>query len=187
MSRIQPITYESASPKVKRVLDTVKSKLGVTPNMVTTMARSSAVVEAYVNFSGALATGDLAPTLREQIALVSAEVNACGYCESAHTAIGKTIGLSNDQILSARNAHSNDSKTEAALKFAREVILKRGEISDSDVDTVRSAGFSDGEMAEIVAHVALNIFTNYFNLVAETEIDFPKVEVSTGTCTHNAG
>lgn len=63
------------------------------------------------------------------------------------------------------------------LKFAREIILKRGEISDSDVETVRAAGVSDIEIAEIVAHVALNLFTNYFNLVAQTEIDFPRVEV----------
>jgi uncharacterized peroxidase-related enzyme len=177
MSRIQLINYESATPKVKRLLDGIKNKLGVTPNMVRTMAQSPAVLEAYVNFSGALASGVLDGGLREQIALVSAEVNACNYCASAHTAIGKGIGLTDDQILSARNASSTDSKTEAILKFVRDVILKRGEVSDSDLQAVRAAGVTDGEIAEVVAHVALNIFTNYFNLIAQTEIDFPKVDL----------
>jgi uncharacterized peroxidase-related enzyme len=180
MSRIQLINYESATPKVKRLLDGIKNKLGLTPNMVSTMAQSPAVLEAYVNFSGVLASGVLDSGLREQIALVSAEVNACGYCASAHTAIGKSIGLTDAEILSARNAHSTDSKTEAILKFVRDVILKRGEVSDSDLEAVRTAGVTDGEIAEIVAHVALNIFTNYFNLIAQTEIDFPKVDLGAG-------
>lgn len=181
MSRIQPIDYETSNAKVKRTLDSIKSKLGVTPNMMTTMAQSPAVLEAYVNFSGALAAGVLDAGQREQIALVSAEINACGYCAAAHTAIGATVGLSNDQILSARNAQADDARTGAILKFAREVILKRGEISDSDFETLRAASVSDAEIAEIVAHVALNLFTNYFNLIAQTEIDFPEVQLGART------
>ncbi len=177
MSRIKPINSESATLIVKQLLNGIQRKLGVTPNMVTTMAQSPAVLEAYVSFSGALAKGELNPSLREQIALVTAEVNACGYCASAHTAISKSIGLSSEQILSARNAHSSDPKSETTLKFARDLILKRGEISDSDFSKLREAGLSDAEIAEVIAHVASNIFTNYFNLTAKTEIDFPKVEI----------
>ncbi|HSB29133.1 MAG TPA: peroxidase-related enzyme [Pyrinomonadaceae bacterium] len=177
MSRIQPINYESATPTVKQLLDGVQRKLGVTPKMVTTMAQSPAVLEAYVSFSGALAKGELNARLREQIALVSAEVNACGYCASAHNAIAKTIGLSSEQIWAARNAHASDSKSDATLRFARDLILKRGEITDSDFRKLRDAGLSDAEIAEVIAHVALNIFTNYFNLTAKTEIDFPEVEI----------
>lgn len=177
MSRIQPINYEESTGKVRRLLDGVKSKLGMTPNMMKTMAQSPAVLEAYLNFSGALAAGTLDDGLREQIALVSAEVNSCGYCASAHTAIGKVVGLDQEAILAARNGHSSDAKADAALNFARTVIVNRGDVSDADLQAIRDAGFSDGEIGEIVANVALNIFTNYFNVIAETDIDFPKVEV----------
>ena len=180
MSRIQPVDYESSNGKVKELLDAVTAKLGRAPNMIKTMAQSSAVLEAYLNFSEALAGGKLDARLREQIALISAEINGCGYCASAHTAIGKMVGLSGEAILAARRGHSSNAKTDAALRFARTVIVNRGQVSQADVKALQDAGFSAGEIGEIVANVALNIFTNYFNEIAETEIDFPKVQVGTG-------
>jgi uncharacterized peroxidase-related enzyme len=177
MIRIQAINYEQSTGKAKELLDAVKAKLGMTPNMMKTMAQSPAVLEAYLNFSGALSSGKLSARLREQIALISAEVNGCGYCASAHTAIGKMVGLDEDAILAARKGTAADAKTDAALKFARAVIVNRGEVSDADLQAVKDAGFSDGEIGEIVANVALNIFTNYFNEIAKTDIDFPKVQL----------
>ena len=179
MTRIQAIDYEQSTGKARELLDAVKAKLGITPNMMKTMAQSPAVLEAYLNFSGALGGGKLSARLREQIALISAEVNGCGYCASAHTAIGKMVGLDEDAILAARNGNAADAKTDAALKFARAVIVNRGEVSDADLQVVKDAGFSDGEVGEIVANVALNIFTNYFNEIARTDIDFPKVRLGT--------
>ena len=177
MTRIQPVNYEASTGKVRELLDGVKSKLGLTPNMMKTMAQSPAVLEAYLSFSGALANGKLNARLREQIALITAEVNGCGYCASAHTAIGKMVGLGENAIAAARQGHSIDAKTDAALKFARNVIVNRGEVSDADLKAIRDAGFSDGEIAEIIAHIALNIFTNYFNIIAGTDIDFPGVQI----------
>lgn len=177
MSRIQPVKHEEATGKVKELLDAVNAKLGVTPNMMKTMAQSPAVLEAYLNFNGALGGGKLDARLREQIALISAEINNCGYCASAHTAIGKMVGLSGEAILAARRGRSPEPRIDAALRFARTVIINRGQVSEADVKAVKDSGFSDGEVGEIVANVALNIFTNYFNEIAETEIDFPKVEV----------
>ena len=173
MTRIRPVNYEQATRKAKELLDAVKTKLGITPNMMKTMAQSPAVLEAYLSFSGALGGGELNAKLREQIALISAEINNCRYCASAHTAIGKMAGLGEDAILAARHGHALDAKTDAALKFARTIILNRGEVSDADLQTVKAAGLNEGEVAEIIANVALNIFTNYFNQIARTEIDFP--------------
>lgn len=177
MSRIQPIDYTRAIGKTKELLDRVTAQLGITPNMMKTMAQSPAVVEAYLSFSGALGGGKLPRQLREQLALLSAEINHCGYCASAHTLVGKTAGLDADAILAARRGQALDAKTQAALKFASTVLVNRGEIQDTDVQAVRAAGFDDGEVAEIIANVALNIFTNYFNEIAKTEIDFPLVEI----------
>jgi uncharacterized peroxidase-related enzyme len=177
MTRIQPASYEQSTGKAKELLDAVKARLGMTPNMMKTMAQSPAVLEGYLNFSEALGGGKLNARLREQIALISAEINGCGYCVSAHTAIGKMVGLGEDAILAARNGNAADAKTDAALKFARTVIVNRGEVSDADLQSVKGAGFSDGEIGEIVANIALNIFTNYFNAIAKTDIDFPKVQI----------
>jgi alkylhydroperoxidase family enzyme len=70
------------------------------------------------------------------------------------------------------------ARTTAALTFPKRVLDSKGQISESDLDKVRSAGFSDGEIAEIIPHVALNVFTNYFNTATDVEIDFPKVSYS---------
>jgi alkylhydroperoxidase family enzyme len=87
------------------------------------------------------------------------------------------VSLGEDAIWAARNGNAAEVKTDAALKFARTVIVNRGEVSDADLQPVKDAGFSDGEIAEIIANVALNIFTNYFNVIAKTDIDFPKVQI----------
>ena len=114
--------------------------------------------------------------IREQIALLTAESNACTYCLSAHSALGKLVGLNQAQIDGARHLESSDPRTFAALVFAQAIIDRRGGVSESDIKAVRTAGFSDAEIAEIVAAVALNFFTNFFNRAFDVDVDFPRVE-----------
>jgi uncharacterized peroxidase-related enzyme len=142
------------------------------------MAASPAVLEAYLDFSGALASGFLDAKTREQLALVIAQQNHCDYCLSAHTAIGKIVGLNHEQSIASRQGNGSNPKTTAALTFAKRVLETKGQIGESDLSAVRDAGFSEGEIAEIIAHVALNVFTNYFNVAAGVDIDFPKVSYS---------
>jgi uncharacterized peroxidase-related enzyme len=175
MSRLPAIQTETASPKAKQLLEAVKAKLTITPNMTRVMANSPAVLEGYLAFSGALNGGDLPAKLREEIALEVGEQNACQYCVSAHTAIGKLTGLTDTEIEQAREGRSSSAKHTAALTFARQVVANKGQITDLEFEAVRQAGFSSGEIAEIVAQVALNIFTNYFNTAAQVDVDFPKV------------
>ncbi|HTQ41070.1 MAG TPA: carboxymuconolactone decarboxylase family protein [Pirellulales bacterium] len=175
MQRIQAVPADQVTPKAKELLEGVQKKLGMTPNMMKTMANSAAVLEGYLSLSGALGHGVLPAKLREQLALAIAEENACSYCRAAHSAIGKMVGLNPEAILDARRGSSQDAKTQAALQFARIVTQKKGHVSDADLVEVRKAGYNDGEIGEIIAHVALNVFTNYFNETASTEIDFPKV------------
>jgi AhpD family alkylhydroperoxidase len=126
----------------------------------------------YLSFSTALGGGALGAKLREQIALAVAEANGCEYCLAAHSTIGKMVGLSNADVVASRQGRSSDPKAAAALAFARAVLDRRGDVSDADLRAVREAGHGDGEIAEILAHVALNVFTNYFNRFARTNIDF---------------
>ncbi|CAN5535262.1 carboxymuconolactone decarboxylase family protein [soil metagenome] len=175
MQKITAIKHETAEGKAKELLDGVKAKLGFVPNLMATMASSPAVLESYLNFSGTLGT-TLNAKLREQIALTVAEINGCGYCASAHSAIGKMSGLDETAILNARRAASDDAKIDAALKFASALVISRGKVSDAEFEAVKNAGYKEKEISEIVANVALNIFTNYFNETAKTVVDFPAIE-----------
>jgi len=175
VSRINPVDRETNNDRLRRTFDAIQKQLGVVPNMMRTMAHSPAVLDAYLAFGGALQRGLLPASLQEQIALTVAEVNACDYCLSAHSALGRGAGLSDDDIAASRDGRASDARAAAALRFARALIDRRGAVNDQDVARVRSAGFGDGEIAEIIAHVGLNVFTNYFNRSVQTEIDFPVV------------
>lgn len=177
MSRLPAIQRETASGKARQLLEAVQAKLKITPNMTRVMANSPALLEGYLSFSGALAGGSLPAKLREELALAVGEQNACQYCVSAHTAISKLTGLSEAEIEEARDARSVSPKHAAALAFARQVVAKKGRVTDADLAVVRMAGFSDEDIAEIIGHVALNVFTNYFNLAAQVEVDFPRVNL----------
>lgn len=175
MSRINPVDRNTTEDRVGRNFAAVERQLGVVPNMHRTMARSPWVLEGYLALGGALRRGRLSAPLQEQIALAVAEVNECDYCLSAHTALGRGAGLSDEQLDASREGRDPDPKVAAALQFARAVVEHRGGVSDQELARIRAAGFSDGEVAEIIANVALNVFTNYFNRAAHTEIDFPEV------------
>ncbi len=179
MARLPIQNPQSASGSNKQIFDVLQKKLGMVPNMARVMGNSPAVLQGYVQLSGALASGRLTARVREQIALLIAEENGCAYCLSAHTAGGKVIGLDQSQIDGARHGESDDPSTRAALAFARAVIDTRGGVSDADVEVVRGAGFSDAEIAEIVGAVALSVFTNYFNRAFAVDVDFPRVDAHT--------
>ena len=175
MSRINPVDRTTTNDAARRSFDVVEKQLGVVPNMMRTMAQSPSVLEAYLGFGAALRRGRLSSALQEQIALAVAEVNACDYCLSAHSALGAGAGLSSDQILASREGRDSNPKSAAALTFARAILERRGAVTDQELERVRGAGLSDAEIVEIIAHVGVNVFTNYFNRAAETDIDFPKV------------
>lgn len=174
MTRLNPVNRQTADEKTVKLLDSVEKKLGILPNMIATMAQSNAVANAYLGFSTALSGGQLPATIREQIALAVGEKNSCDYCVAAHSAIGAGAGLDEESLIAARQAKSDDEKTTAILKFATRLVETQGNVSDREVDELKALGLSEGEIAEIVANTALNIFTNYFNHVAETQVDFPQ-------------
>ena len=141
--------------------------------MALAMAQSPAVLDGYMALSVALIKGRLGKRLGEELALTLAGTNRCDYCASAHGATGKLAGLTEVDVAAALKGKAEDAREAAALKFASAVVEKRGRIDDADFKAVTDAGFTPGEVSEIVAHVVVNIFTNYFNNVARTEIDPP--------------
>ena len=173
MTRFAQLAPQTATGKAKTLLDAVKAKMGLVPNMTRAMANAPSVLEGYLGLSGALAGGALTGQVREQLALAVAQKNGCDYCLAAHSTIGKMVGLTPDQIRESRHASAGDARTAALLAFAGRIVDSRGRVPDQDVAAARAAGWTDGELAEVVGHVALNVFTNYFNLVAGTDVDFP--------------
>lgn len=174
--RLKQIDPAGATGKVKTLFDGLQAKLGIIPNLTRGLANSPAALDAYVAMKTALGGGALDARFGERIALATAEANDCEYCLSAHTFIGGKLGLSGDELLAARRGESSDARIAEGLRFARELTLRRGRIDAADVQRVRAAGFSDAEITELVAHVAVNVFTNYFNLVNQTAIEFPHVK-----------
>lgn len=175
MPRIQPIEIDQADAKTKGVLENVSKALGLTPNIMRTMANSPVVLQAYLGFGKTLGGGGLSASLREQIALTVSNENGCEYCTSAHAALGKKFGLDDEEVRRSLQATATDPKVEAALRFSKAVVVRRGWVTDAELQSIRAAQYSEGEITEIIATVAITIFTNYFNHVAETEPDFPKI------------
>ena len=179
MSRIPtPATIDAAPAASRSLLGAVKKQLGVVPNMFRLISNSPAALEGYLSLSGALNKGTLPAATRERIALAVAEANGCSYCLSAHTYLGKNLARLDDAEMSAnRHGASNDSNADAAVRFAVALVRERGHVGEDDVRAVKAAGYDDGQVIEIVLHVALNTWTNFINVVGETDIDFPVVTV----------
>jgi len=167
MSRISIPTVDHSVEASKPLLAAVQKQLGVTPNLMKLVGHSPAALEGYLSLNGALGKGQLHAQLRERIALAIAEYNGCNYCLSAHDYLGRHVAkLSDSEIESARDGHSQDASAQAALQFALRVAQSRGRVSDAELAALRSAGFDEAAVVEIVAHVALNVLTNYINNVA---------------------
>lgn len=177
MQRIPTADLSKASQKTKEQLETVQRKLGRIPNLHATMAHSPAVLNAYLRLHDALSQTSLDTRLRELLAVAVASANDSEYCLAAHTESGKNLRVSDDALLRAQEGESADPKTLAALRFAMALVQKRGRVSDEEVAALKSAGFGNAAVLEIVASTAMNIFTNYCDHVAGTKIDYPRARM----------
>ena len=177
MSRIPtPATIDAAPIASHALLEGVKKQLGIVPNMFRLISNSPVALEGYLGLSGALNKGRLPAATRERIALAVAEENGCSYCLSAHTFLGKNLAkLEDGEITANRRGGSNDAKADAAVRFAVKLVRERGHVEEDDVRAVKAAGYDDAQVVELVLHVALNTWTNFINVVGETDIDFPVV------------
>jgi uncharacterized peroxidase-related enzyme len=171
MAQIKIVDPSQATGRSKELLTALQNNIKSVPNLAKALANSPAALKAWMEFDGALAKGSLNAKLRQEIALAVGQKNGCEYCVSAHTAIGKLAGLTDQQILNSRQGQGTSPKDTAALTFVRELLERRGQVPASSIKALRDQGFTDGE----IAHVALNIFTNYFNIALDVDVDFPRV------------
>ena len=178
MSRINLVTAETANTEQQALFDAIQSQLGIVPNFLRIFANSPVALKSFLGLYGVANEGSLAPLTRERIALALAQQNSCEYCLSAHTALGKKAGLSNDEINANRAGTSQDAKAAVAVKLARSLTEHKGEISTAELIEARNAGFTDGDIVEIITHVGLNLLTNILGKASRVEIDFPKVSLA---------
>jgi uncharacterized peroxidase-related enzyme len=177
MNRVPLIDNSDASGELKAQLDQIRGAFGATPNMFRAVANSPAALKSMWSSFGALAGGTLGAKLAEQIAVAVADRNGCDYCLAAHTVLGRKAGASAEEMASAQAGEAADAKTQAALRFALKLVDERAQVDDADVRRLREAGFSDEAVVEILAHVALNLFTNYVNVALAVPLDFPAVKL----------
>ena len=175
--RIPTLSIDDAPATSAEILSDIQRALGMVPNLHKTLAHAPAALQAYTAMAGALSEGVLPAKLRESIAIATAARNNCQYCASAHTLLGKGAGLSSDELGLNLEGKSTDPKVAAVLGFVTELIEQKGSINDFTMAALRDAGISPAEIAEIIAHVGMNSFTNLFNVAIQTEIDFPIVEL----------
>jgi uncharacterized peroxidase-related enzyme len=176
MSTLPTIEPDGARGDAAELLAEVRKALGVVPNMTKVMVNSPAVLRGYLDLSAALAGGVLPAGVRERLAVLVAECNGCSYCLSAHTYIGENVAkVEPDELVRARHAESGDQHTAAILALADAIVRSRGHVEADALPLARTAGLTDAEIAEVVAHIALNVFTNYLNVLSDVEIDWPVV------------
>ena len=157
-------------------LDAVQAKLGVLPNMFKVFANAPVALDAYLQLSDLAARSRLDARQRERIALAVGEANGCDYCVAAHVAIGRMVGLSPAQLAQARQAKAETPRDDALLALARRIVDTRGHVPTAELDAFKAAGFDDAAILEVLLSVVLNVFTNYTNHLAGTELDFPQAD-----------
>lgn len=178
MSRLTIPPREAAPAASQPLLDAVEKSLGVVPNLFRLVGQSPAALEGLLALNGALGNALDAKT-RERIALAVAQANGCDYCLSAHSYLGLNLAkIDAAEIARNRAGHSSDARADAALVLATRLLASRGRVTDADIAAAKLAGFSEAQLIEIVALVAVNVFTNYVNNLADTDIDFPVVRAA---------
>ncbi len=174
MPRLKKIEPQEATGEVKQLFDEVENKLGKIPNIFRGMGNSAAGLKAYLFMADSLSNGELSQADREVVYLAVSQKNECHYCVSAHTTMAKKAGLTDDQILSIRRHQPENPKQQALVRFVTRVMETKGFVEDGELEAVKNAGYSDGEITEAIAYIGLATYSNLFNHVFGTELDFPE-------------
>ncbi|CAN5505920.1 carboxymuconolactone decarboxylase family protein [soil metagenome] len=165
---------EEVSTSSQNSFDTLKSALGMVPNLYATIAYSENGLSRYLAFQGAKTS--LSNKEKEAVNLVVSEINECRYCQSAHTVLGKMNGFSKEEILDLRSGKSANPKLDALVKLTQEITLHKGKVSPLHLDTFYAAGYNDGNLVDVILQVSDKIAMNYLHNLTQVPIDFPEAE-----------
>ena len=177
MNKLEVLTREQVPAATQEVYDALKSKIGMVPNLYASVANSPKALTALLTLGENLSGGEFSGKEVEAIALAVGQSNNCEYCLAAHTAIGKMNGFSEDDTISLRTGEVGDSKLNALTNLAKSITETRGLPEAALIEKFYEVGYSEAALTELIGLVALNTFTNYFNHIAQTKVDFPAAPV----------
>jgi uncharacterized peroxidase-related enzyme len=178
MSRIPTPALESATGATAEVYVQIKKAAGKVPNTFAAIgAHGPAALKAILQADGVLAAGSLSKQDQETIKLVLSEAVGCDYCVAAHSLLGKMTGLKPDTLKQVRAGEATgDDKRDALVHFVRILAKISGTISDGEFRAIKDAGYTDEQLVDIALAIAVTTFTNVFNRINDTAIDFPHVD-----------
>jgi len=176
MNTLKPLSLEEANENSQTIFNTVKSKIGMLPNLYATMGVSDKLLGGFLSFTETLKSGELSGKEYEAVALSTSQANGCAYCLSPHTAIGKMNGFSEEETLELRENTIADTKLNALVSLASEFVNRKGHPTTETIDGFFEAGYNKSAFAEVIAIVALTTITNTVYHNGGFEIDFPKAQ-----------
>jgi len=173
MARLNVVSPAQATGQTRELYGAIQRAIGMVPNIYQGLGNSAVALEGVLQGDGLIKRGQLAGSEVEAIKLAVSEAYGCDYCLAAHTMLGRKAGLTDEDTLHIRRGHSSKPRIGALVKFVNAALHPQARISDEDLQAIRAAGFSDGQIAETVQVIAQTVFTNLFNRVHRTELDFP--------------
>jgi uncharacterized peroxidase-related enzyme len=172
-SLLPAVSYEEALPEAQHIFDQLKTRMGRVPNLYAAQSHSPRGLGAKLALDAELSQGVFNGLPKEVIALSVAQVNGCNYCLAAHTAVAKMYGATETETLNFRRGTSNDAKLAALAALAQEITENRGHPSQQAIERFFAVGYDRGALVELIGLVALNVWNNYTNHIAQTPVDFP--------------
>lgn len=174
MSVLKALSNEEAAPEAVEIFDALKQKMGKVPNIYRAAGNSPKTLKAFLDYGAALKSGELSLKEVEAVALIVGELNDCHYCVNAHTVVGKGAGLSAEEMIAIRKAEIDDPKLGPLVRLTKAIVEEKGFVDSALVNDFIAAGYSKAALVDLIGLVSMNYFTNLFNHIADTEIDFPE-------------
>lgn len=176
MKTLNALTLAEANTNSQNILNAVKDKIGMIPNLYAAMGVSDKLLGGFLTFTDTLKSGEFTAKEYEAIALATSQANGCAYCLSAHTALAKMNGFSEEETLELRDSSIADSNLKALVNLVSELISKKGHPSEETTQNFLEAGYSKAAFAELIGIVALTTITNTIYHNGGFEIDFPRAQ-----------
>lgn len=177
MSRIHTPVLSTATGATAEVYDAIKKSVGSVPNTFATIgAHGPEALKAVLAADAVLGASTLTKQDQETIKLLVSSIAECDYCVAAHSLLGKMTGLPQEVLRQIRaGEQTGDPKRDALIRFVKLLTATSGTVAESEVDAIRLAGYADRQLVEISLAIAVTVFTNVFNRINDTAIDFPAV------------
>ena len=174
MKTLRPLSFEEANVDSQAIFTNVKSKIGMVPNLYATMGVSDKLLGGFLNFTETIKSGEFTNNEYEAIALATSQTNGCAYCISAHTALGKMNGFTDQQILELRAGYSTvNDKFDALAKLAKNITENRGKTDETILKNFFNAGYTKGNLIDTIALVGDKTISNYVHSTTQVPVDFP--------------